>query len=107
MSKPKEYQVVNGTSYHVETSAEVIRILEIAKSNNTRIVLDYGDVKTGESWGELYDIVGRIGRSGGSIKIPLLIHNKRSLGGGAILDHCIIGIKTSIGKVPLYELKIN
>jgi len=105
--KTKEYQVVNGTSYHVETSAEVIRILEIVKSNNTRIVLDYGDVKTGKSWGEVYDITGRVGRSCGSIQIPLLIHNKRSSGGGAILDHCIIGIKTSIGKVSLYELKIN
>lgn len=100
-----KYKEVNGTSYHVETPEAVIKVLESARANHTRIVLDYGDVKTGESWGEVYDIAGYIGRSTGSIKVPLLIHNSRSMGGGAILDHCIIGIKTSAGKYPLYQLK--
>jgi hypothetical protein len=100
-----KYQIVNGVSYHAETSAEVIRILEIVRKSKCRIVVDYGDVKTGESWGEVYDIAGRVGISTGPTKIPLLIHNKRSLGGGAMLDHCIIGIKTSIGKAPLYTFK--
>lgn len=105
MTKKNEYCVVNGTSYHKETSNEVIKILEICRENNTRIVLDYGDTKTGKSWNEKYDVTGRIGRSTGNIKIPILLYNSRSIGGGAILDHCIIGIKTSIGKVPLYEWK--
>jgi hypothetical protein len=105
MSTNIKYKVVNGTSYHDETPDEVVRVLENARANRTRIVLDYGDVKTGESWGEVYDIAGYIGRSTGSIKVPLLIHNARSMGGGAILDHCIISIKTSAGKYPLYQLK--
>lgn len=96
-----KYKEVNGTFYHSETSDKVIKILETCRQNGTRIILDYGDVKTGESWGEMYDITGTIGRSTGKIKVPLLIHNKRSIGGGAILDHCIIGIKTSLGKVEL------
>lgn len=101
----KKYKVVNGTAYHIETSDEVIRVLENCRNNGTRIVLDYGDVKTGRSWGEVNDITGRIGRSMGDFKIPILLHNKNSIGGGGILDHCIIGIKTSKGKIPLYKYK--
>jgi hypothetical protein len=33
---------------------------------------------------------GRKGRSMGPVKVPLLIANSRSMGGGAILDHCIV-----------------
>lgn len=96
------YKVVNGTSYDVNTNDEVIRILEICMKNRTRIVLDYGD-STGQSWGEDLDTTGYVGRSTGSIKIPLLVYNKRSSGGGAILTSCIIKISTSIGKCSLYE----
>ena len=99
------YKVVNETFYNIKTSDKVIEILEHIKKNEIRIVLDYGNVETGESWNEEFDVAGRIGRSTGSIKIPLLIHNKRSLGGGAILDSCIIGIKTSNGKNALYSWK--
>jgi hypothetical protein len=100
----KTYKVVDGTWYDVRTSDRLIDTLEALRVNQIRVVLDYGNVETGESWGEVYDITGRIGRSTGDIKIPLLIHNSRSTGGGAILDHCIIGIKTSKGKHPLYSI---
>jgi hypothetical protein len=101
-SEAVKYKVVNGTSYHVETSDEVIRILEICRTNKTRIVLDYGDTESGKSWGDKYGITGYVGRSTGGIKIPILMYNSKSIGGGAILDHCIISIKTSIGRAPLY-----
>ncbi len=97
-----KYKEVNGTSYNSTTNDEVIRILEICRQNKTRIVLDYGDVNTGKSWGETNDITGYIGRSTGSIKIPILVHNKRSMGGGAILDSSIVRIVTSLGKCELY-----
>ena len=71
--------------------------------NKTRIVLDYGDVETGESWGEVYDVTGTIGRSTGQLPIPILVYNKRSYGGGSILDHCIISIKESKGAKILYQ----
>lgn len=100
-----DYQTINGTSYHKETSPQVIEVLERCRKDHTRIILDYGDVKTGKSWGETCDITGRVGRSTGSIKIPLLVYNSRLLGGGSILDHCIIGIYTSKGKKPLYQFK--
>lgn len=98
-----KYKVVNGTSYHNETSENVVNVLERCRMNNVRIVVDYGDVSTGQSWGERYDICGSIGRSMGIIKIPLLIKTKRSIGGGGILDHCIIRILSSQGKEVLYS----
>lgn len=100
----KEYKVVNGTSYSVNTNDKVIEVLERCRSNKTRIVVDYGDVLTKESWNEVYDVSGYVGRSSGTYKIPLLIHNSRSLGGGSILTDCILSIKESKGKRVLFSL---
>ena len=100
-----EYKLVNGTSYDKRTDDKVIEVLEHCRTNNIRIVLDYGDTKTGKSWNERYGVTGRVSRSCGSSKIPILPYNKRSMGGGAILTHCIIGIKSSKGKVTLYRWK--
>ena len=96
-STEKKYKVVNGTSYNAETPDKIIEILERARQNNTRILLDYGNVETGQSWGEVYDIRGYVGRSTGEIKIPLLIYNQRSLGGEGILTSCIVKIVESKG----------
>ena len=102
MNKDKEYQVVNGTAYHVETPPDVIRILENARISDdinpdpkNRVRVHYGDIKTGQCWNEEWDIDGYIGRSTGNIQIPLLVHNRRSLGGPGLLDHCIIRITTT------------
>jgi hypothetical protein len=102
-TKKIEYKVINGTSYHAETSQRVIDAIEHAKKYNYRIVLDYGDTVTGQSWGDIYDIRGYIGRSTGTSKIPLLLYNSRSIGGGAILDHCIIRIAISNSGRLLYQ----
>lgn len=99
----KQYQVVNGTYYDARTNKEVINVLEQARTNRTRIVVDYGDVETGRSWQEEFDIAGYVGRSTGNIKIPLLVYNARSMGGGAMLDHCIVKISLSKGKKVLYK----
>ena len=93
----KEYKEINGTSFDISTNQDVINVLERCRQNRTRIKLDYGKVETGESWGEIFDVTGYVGRSNGGIKIPLLIYNSRSYGGGAILDHSIIQIKESRG----------
>lgn len=97
----------HGTAFHVETPDEVMNILENARITGQRLTLDYGNPQTGKSWQEINDITGYIGRSTGDIKIPLLVHNSRSIGGGAILDNCVIGIYTSKGKKPLYKLNIK
>jgi len=98
-----DYKVINNTAYHIDTPMEVIRILESYRDRNERLHLCYGDSETGRDWNEIYDIDGYIGRSTGRIKVPLLVHNSRSMGGSAILDHCIVKIQTARGKVTLYE----
>lgn len=87
----------SGTAYHIETPTRVCEILENARISGNRIQIYYGDVKTGKNWNEEHDTRGTIGRSTGTVKIPLLIATSRSHGGGAILDHCIVKIRGKYG----------
>ena len=80
----------SGTCYHSETPDAVIEVLEQAKEERKRVRIWYGE--NGKSWNEENDVLGYIGRSTGTNKIPLLVHNRRSYGGGALLDHCIIKV---------------
>lgn len=98
----KQYKVVNGTSFHTETPDAVCNILARYCGNwNQRVRIFLGDTKTGKDWFESYDTIGYIGRSCGTVKIPLLIRNTRSMGGGAILDHCIV--KITVDKKTVYQ----
>ena len=111
-----EYKRVNGTTYRSDAAPEVIRILEGLRhdfqaaniglrSTARRIVVEYGDTKTGECWNDPRDASqesGYVGRSTGQIKCPLLIHSVRSLGGGAISADSIFRIRTAQGKQILY-----
>lgn len=87
------HKVCGGTYYSNDTADEVIRALERAREGHWRVRLFCGDVKTGVAWEEEHDIMGTIGRSTGSIKSPLLIANARSMGGPALLDSCIVGVR--------------
>jgi hypothetical protein len=86
---------LNGTSYQSDTSEAVANALEKVRFAHTLVRLFRGDVKTGRSWGDDFMTCGRVSRSCGSIKIPILINNSRSTGGPGILDHCILAIMTS------------
>jgi hypothetical protein len=92
--KEQEYKEVGGIFYHKDTPEEVCSIISYyhKAGRNTRLRFFYGDTDTGRDWMEEYDTIGYIGRSTGPIKIPLLIHNINSSGGGGILDNCIIKI---------------
>ena len=87
------YTNVNGTDYDANTPTEAINVLEKLQDSGFRIKLAYGDRLTGEDWGETHDIVGYVGRSTGRMKVPLLVYNKRSTGGGAILTANIVKIE--------------
>ena len=93
----------NGTTYDDRTPQAVIDVLERVRMSETRIIVAYGDTDTGRDWNDRYDIAGRVGRSMGPVKVPLLLHNRRSLGGTQMLDHCIVKIVTAIGKRVLYQ----
>jgi hypothetical protein len=78
------------------------KLLEL-KESKERVVFDFGDPQTGKSWNEVYDISGRIGKSTGTKPILLLIHNSRSMGGGALMTDKVLTIKTSRGKTLIYK----
>lgn len=99
----KEYQVVNGTFYDSRTPTEVINVLEKARLNRTRLHISLGDVTTGRDWLEEFECFGFVGRSMGRIKVPLVLPLSRSIGGGAILDHCIVRIRHSSGGKVLWK----
>jgi hypothetical protein len=92
----------SGTCYHQETSDQVIRLLEKLQKTSAEVRIFYGDTQTGQSWHDEFDVVGRIGRSTGSIKIPLLVP-RDDCGGPGLLDHCIIRIDSRDGT--LYQHK--
>ena len=87
----KPYQVtLDGTCYHEETDTNVVEALQHARKANKNVRFMYGDVETGESWLDEYDVDGYLGRSMGPVKATLILPDRKSLGGPAILEHCII-----------------
>ena len=54
-----------------------------------------------DKFNHLFVICCYLSRSTGTSKIPLIIHNIRSAGGGAILDDCIV--KITIDKKTVYQ----
>lgn len=77
------------TYFDPGTAPEVRKILDRFRENERTIRLFLGDPKTGTDWGEENDVVGTIGRSGGTMKVPLLIPSGEC-GGTAILTACIV-----------------
>lgn len=94
---------VNGTTYQDGTPPVVIELLEAARASRTRIRVAYGNPEDGQDWGETYDTTGYVGRSCGPIKVPLLVHNRRSMGGGSISTAKVIRIETTQGRRLLYQ----
>lgn len=108
----KQYKLTkNGTSYDSRTPDEVIAILENARLNRQRLHVSLGETndergRLGQDWLD-ENGYGYIGRSTGTIKIPLLVHNRRSRGGPGLLDHCIVRICTSSGRVLWHHAKYD
>jgi hypothetical protein len=96
-------QCVNGTYFHKDTPAELARILSGLIHTDTRVRVFLGDYNTGREWGEEFETVGYIGRSTGTRPIALLVHNKRSLGGGALLDDHILKLVETRARRVLWQ----
>lgn len=105
------YKIQGGTYYDSRTPDLVIRALEDARIYGYRIHISVGDPDTGQDWHEAYHCEGYIGRSMGPVKSPLLLYNSRTMGGPAILDHCIVKIRRTgkngrvLYKHPQYKAK--
>lgn len=103
----KLYREFNNTCYSINCPDNLITILDslLEPRRTIRVKIHYGDVKTRQPWGDTES--GYIGRSNGSCKIPLLVYNSRSTGGGGILTDHIIKIEYARRKAGgiIYELK--
>ena len=97
------YKESNGTCYNIDTTDEMVNRLERIRGNRTRCRFYFGDTVTGRDWGDIHYVKGRIGRSTGRFKIPLLVYNRRSMGGGGLLSDCIVRIETTQGGHVLYS----
>jgi hypothetical protein len=98
--------LINETWYHDETPVEVANILEACRLYNKRIKFRYGNItgpEAGQDWGDSMDMCGYVSRSCGQFKVPIVLYNKRAMGGAHILDHRIIKIQTSRGGKVLYQ----
>lgn len=74
----------------VFNNESVMKVLENLYGTNNRVRIFYGNVDG--LWHEEHDVCGRIGRSTGTHKIPLLCHNSRSVGGEVLPYNLIVGI---------------
>ena len=90
-------------TFNENTCETVKTVLTDCYNKQCRIRIWYGDIDTGMSWLYEYDTTGAIGRSTGQQKIPLLIKNSRSSGGGGILCHCIIRVDVISSRRTIYE----
>lgn len=94
-----------GIYYHLDIPETMIKILESIRLSGKRVRFHWGDTKTGLDWGDVYDVAGTLSNSMGPLKIPILIHSRRSMGGGHILDNCIVKITTT--RKPIFTIYIH
>lgn len=94
---------VSGTHYDDRTPKELVDLLEDARINRHHVRVFYGDTTTGEDWLESFASVGRISRSMGRIKVPIMLQRSNSYGGPAILTHCIVRLLVNDVEVYRHE----
>lgn len=91
-------------SFSAGTPAAVRRILsEAVGERSQRFRLHYGNSLTGLDWLDEWNMEGYIGRSTGRQQVPLLVYNRRSFGGPAILTHCVVKIRAARGGAVLWQ----
>jgi hypothetical protein len=85
------------TKYYPGTDSGLIAFFEDQYSRDyeyrDRIRITYGNLETGESWLEEFDVEGKLGRASGRMDaLPILLHNRSSSGGGTIPTASILRI---------------
>lgn len=81
----------NKTWFDARTPKKVQSVLEAARKEGTTVRVFLGSEGTGRDWLSEYDTIGRIGRSMGPMKAPLLVP-KGDCGGPALLTDCILRV---------------
>lgn len=83
-------KVVDGVYYDARMKNRLILALARARASGERVRLYWGDPVTGRAWGDVES--GRVGRTGGMIKSPILVYNRRSYG-GEIISKSIVKVE--------------
>jgi hypothetical protein len=98
------------TWFDPHTPAKVQKILEDARENGQTLRFFMGDAETGRDWCKENDCIGRIGRTGGILKTPILLEPLREHGdirfadgGDAILTANILRIADVTTNEELYR----
>ncbi len=77
------------TYFDPGTDPAAAMALESCRNTQRKVRLVLGDTVTGQPWFDEFDVVGRIGRSTGCLKVPLLVEDGEA-GGCAILTACLL-----------------
>ena len=96
------------TYFDPRTDPKVASVLERYRKNGMTLRVFNGDAKTGADWLEEFDVVGTIGRSSGTQKVPLLMPAGESYG-SAILTACVVRLVDwetgrDLYRHPLYQV---
>jgi hypothetical protein len=77
------------TYFDPGTDPRVQKVLEKYRQSEKLIRIFYGDPQTGRDSCEEWDVVGRIGRSGGLMKVPLLLADGENFGGSILTERVL------------------
>ena len=94
---------IQNEGWKYKENEKLWNVLSSLVHSDRRVRIWYGDIETGRSYNDIYDVTGRIERSTGKIAIPILIKNSRSYG-GALFDDYIVRIDDIKEKRTLYRL---
>lgn len=88
-----------GTWFRASTPDKVKRIINRLIHTDELVRLFYGDPNTGKMDVTEFEVLGRIGRSGGILKVPLLLEEQSSFGGIIRDDYILRIVRVSDRKV--------
>lgn len=89
--------LTRGTYFDPGTDAKAAKVLECCRIEERKVRLILGDTHTGDPWLEEHDVVGRIARSVGTLKVPLLIEPGEHGGGAILCAHLLAIVDRSSG----------
>lgn len=90
------------TQFDPDTPVAVQAYLEAYRKSGSKVRLFFGNPETGKDWLSEWDVVGRIGRSMGPLKVALLVPAGED-GGGAILTSNVLRIVDFSTKREVYR----
>lgn len=102
----------NEVEVYTQVDDCLMAVLSECYRQERRLRVWYGDRKTGESWFEDCETTGRIGRSCGNFRVPLILADSRSWYGGALSVGSLIRVddikaRKTLWKVPNYCDKLE